>query len=89
MARQLHLTMACGLYDRMLDLYRGDVRPAGIELNFIPLDGSAGAREIFDRMATRIVPWPMMSSSKAQPRTADLSVRSTPLCSTPPSLRLA
>ena len=50
MARQLHLTMACGLYDRMLDLYRGDVRPAGIELNFIPLDGSAGAREIFDRM---------------------------------------
>jgi 4,5-dihydroxyphthalate decarboxylase len=50
MARQLHLTMACGLYDRMLDLYRDDVRPAGIELNFIPMDGSAGAREIFDRM---------------------------------------
>ena len=50
MARPLQLTMACGLYDRMLDLYRGDVRPAGIELNFIPLDGSAGAREIFDRM---------------------------------------
>jgi 4,5-dihydroxyphthalate decarboxylase len=46
----LRLTMACGLYDRMLDLYRGDVRPDGIELNFIPLDGSAGAREIFDRM---------------------------------------
>ena len=46
----LRLTMACGLYDRMLDLYRGDVRPDGIELNFIPMDGSAGAREIFDRM---------------------------------------
>jgi 4,5-dihydroxyphthalate decarboxylase len=43
--------MACGLYDRMLDLYRGDVQPDGIELNYIPMDGSAGAREIFDRMA--------------------------------------
>ena len=47
----LRLKMACGLYDRMLDLYRGDVRPRGIVLNFIPMDGSAGAREIFDRMA--------------------------------------
>jgi 4,5-dihydroxyphthalate decarboxylase len=51
MSRQLRLTMACGLYDRMLDLYRGDVWPDGIELNYIPMDGSAGAREIFDRMA--------------------------------------
>lgn len=51
MTATLRLTMACGLYDRMLDLYRGDVRPDGIELNFIPMDGSAGAREIFDRMA--------------------------------------
>ncbi|MCC6887678.1 MAG: ABC transporter substrate-binding protein [Hyphomicrobiales bacterium] len=51
MTNKLKLTMACGLYDRMLDLYRGDVRPDGIELNFIPMDGSAGAREIFDRMA--------------------------------------
>jgi 4,5-dihydroxyphthalate decarboxylase len=50
MSCPLRLTMACGLYDRMLDLYRGVVRPAGIELNFIPMDGSAGAREIFDRM---------------------------------------
>jgi 4,5-dihydroxyphthalate decarboxylase len=50
MTNTLELTMACGLYDRMLDLYRGDVRPAGITLNFIPMDGSAGAREIFDRM---------------------------------------
>lgn len=50
MSRQLRLTMACGLYDRMLDLYRGVVRPAGIDLNFLPMDGSAGAREIFDRM---------------------------------------
>jgi 4,5-dihydroxyphthalate decarboxylase len=51
MPRKLQLTMACGLYDRMLDLYRGDVQPDGIALNFIPMDGSAGAREIFDRMA--------------------------------------
>lgn len=51
MSEQLTLTMACGLYDRMSDLYRGDVRPHGIKLNFIPMDGSAGAREIFDRMA--------------------------------------
>jgi 4,5-dihydroxyphthalate decarboxylase len=50
MPHKLQLTMACGLYDRMLDLYRGAVRPDGIELNFIPMDGSGGAREIFDRM---------------------------------------
>jgi len=51
MAQKLNLTMACGLYDRMLDLYRGTVEPAGIALNYIPMDGSGGAREIFDRMA--------------------------------------
>jgi 4,5-dihydroxyphthalate decarboxylase len=51
MTDTLELKMACGLYDRMLDLYRGDVRPTGITLNFMPMDGSAGAREIFDRMA--------------------------------------
>jgi 4,5-dihydroxyphthalate decarboxylase len=44
---RLQLTVACGLYDRMLDLYTGAVRPDGVDLNFIPL----GAREIFDRMA--------------------------------------
>jgi 4,5-dihydroxyphthalate decarboxylase len=51
MTDSLNLTMACGLYDRMLDLYRGDVRPDGITLNYLPMNGSAGAREIFDRMA--------------------------------------
>jgi 4,5-dihydroxyphthalate decarboxylase len=51
MSQKLPLTMACGLYDRMSDLYRGGVQPGGIALNFIPMDGSAGAREIFDRMA--------------------------------------
>jgi 4,5-dihydroxyphthalate decarboxylase len=51
MTDTLKLKMACGLYDRMHDLYRCDVRPNGITLNFMPMDGSAGAREIFDRMA--------------------------------------
>ncbi len=44
----LPITFACGLYDRMLPLYTGDVRPAGIDLNFIVLDDP---RQIFDRMA--------------------------------------
>lgn len=47
----LSLTFACGLYDRMLPIYRGEVKVDGIDLRFIPMDGSAGAREIFDRMA--------------------------------------
>src|SRR5262249_15242914 len=64
MPQKLHLTMACGLYDRMLDLYRGDVRPDGIELNFIPMDGSAGARETFDRMARLEFDIAEMSSSE-------------------------
>jgi 4,5-dihydroxyphthalate decarboxylase len=42
------LTFACGLYDRMLPLYTGDVRPDGIDLKFTVLDDP---REIFDRMA--------------------------------------
>ncbi|MCC6888894.1 MAG: ABC transporter substrate-binding protein [Hyphomicrobiales bacterium] len=35
----------------MLPLYKGDVNVDGIELNYIPLDGTAGARAIFDRMS--------------------------------------
>ena len=64
MPQKLRLTMACGLYDRMLDLYRGDVRPDGIELNFIPMDGSSGARETFDRMARLEFDIAEMSSSE-------------------------
>ncbi len=45
---KLPLTFACGLYDRMVPLYTGEVQPAGIDLNFIVLDNP---REIFDRMA--------------------------------------
>ncbi len=44
---KLPLTFACGLYDRVLALHTGDVRPDGIDLNFIPMDD---ARQIFDRM---------------------------------------
>jgi len=44
----LKLTFACGLYDRMLSLYTREVRPEGIDLDFIAIDSP---REIFDRMA--------------------------------------
>src|SRR5665213_1095268 len=44
------LTFACGLYDRMVPLYTGEVRPAGIDLNFVAIDSP---REIFDRMGGR------------------------------------
>jgi 4,5-dihydroxyphthalate decarboxylase len=47
MAR-LKLTFACALYDRMQALYTGEVRPEGIDLNFIAIDQP---RPIFDRMA--------------------------------------
>src|SRR5262245_53244112 len=45
---KLHLTFACGLYDRMQPLYTGEVKPEGIDLNFIVIDQP---RAIFDRMA--------------------------------------
>jgi len=44
----LKLTLASGLYDRMLPLYTGDVKPDGIDLEFVRIDAP---REIFDRMA--------------------------------------
>src|ERR1700720_3561422 len=43
----LPMTFACGLYDRMLALYTGDVKPEGIDLNFLVMDDP---RQIFDRM---------------------------------------
>src|SRR5215467_689087 len=45
------ITFACGLYDRMLALYTGGVKPDGIDLNFLAIDH---AREIFDRMLTNL-----------------------------------
>ena len=47
-ASALRLTFACGLYDRMVPLYTGDVRPEGIDLEFLAIDDP---RQIFDRMA--------------------------------------
>ena len=45
---KLQLSFACGLYDRMQPLYTGEVKPDGIDLNFIAIDQP---RPIFDRMA--------------------------------------
>jgi 4,5-dihydroxyphthalate decarboxylase len=47
----LPLSFACAAYDRMVPLLTGEVRPAGIDLNFIPI---ASPRDIFDRMAGRL-----------------------------------
>lgn len=44
---KLSMTFACGLYDRMVPLFAGEVQPEGIDLNFIRLDDP---RQIFDRM---------------------------------------
>ena len=45
------VSFACAAYDRMVPLLTGEVRPAGIDLNFIPI---ASPRDIFDRMAGRL-----------------------------------
>jgi 4,5-dihydroxyphthalate decarboxylase len=42
------LTFACGLYDRMLPLYTGEVEVEGVDLDFLVDDNP---RNIFDRMA--------------------------------------
>jgi len=47
----LPITFACGLYDRMLALQTGDIKPDGIDLNFLVIDNP---REIFDRMSNRL-----------------------------------
>src|SRR3984885_11026397 len=43
----LPIPLACGLYDRMLALQTGEIKPDGIDLNFLVMDNP---REIFDRM---------------------------------------
>jgi 4,5-dihydroxyphthalate decarboxylase len=47
----LPITFACGLYDRMLALQTGEIKPDGIDLNFLAMDNP---REIFDRMSNRL-----------------------------------
>ena len=41
------ITLASGFYDRMHALYTGEIKPAGIDLTFMPIDDP---RQIFDRM---------------------------------------
>ena len=41
------INFACGLYDRMLALYTGEVRPEGIDLRYLVEDNP---RNIFDKM---------------------------------------
>src|SRR5262245_51376550 len=48
---KLPITFACGLYDRMLALYTGEVKPDGIDLNFLAIDDP---RQIFDRMGRNL-----------------------------------
>ena len=43
----LQMSFACGLYDRMNALYTGEVRPEGIDLNFLAIHHP---RDVFDRM---------------------------------------
>src|SRR5262249_51275032 len=45
------ITFRCGLYDRMLALYTGEVKPDGIDLNFLAIDDP---RQIFDRMGRNL-----------------------------------
>ncbi|HEX3937807.1 MAG TPA: 4,5-dihydroxyphthalate decarboxylase [Xanthobacteraceae bacterium] len=47
----LPITFACGLYDRMLALQTGDIKPDGIDLNFLVMDNP---RQIFDRMSNNL-----------------------------------
>lgn len=45
----LRLNFACGLYDRMLPIYTREIKPAGIDLNFTPVESP---REVFDRFTS-------------------------------------
>jgi 4,5-dihydroxyphthalate decarboxylase len=47
----LPITFACGLYDRMLALQTGEIKPEGIDLNFLVMDNP---RQIFDRMSNNL-----------------------------------
>jgi 4,5-dihydroxyphthalate decarboxylase len=47
MAKHLPLTFGCGLYDRMIPLYSGEVQPEGIDLKFNVIDSPT---EVFTRM---------------------------------------
>jgi len=48
---KIPMTFACGLYDRMLALYTGEVQAEGIDLTFLAIDDP---RQIFDRMGKNL-----------------------------------
>jgi 4,5-dihydroxyphthalate decarboxylase len=64
----LRLSFACGLYDRVLPLYRGMVKPEGIALDFQAIDDP---RQVFDRMAKGAFDISEMSSSEHTMRIAN------------------
>ena len=47
----LTVNFACELYDRVFPLYAGEVKPRGVDLNFVAV---GRARQIFDRMAGQL-----------------------------------
>jgi 4,5-dihydroxyphthalate decarboxylase len=47
----VNIKFACGLYDRALPLYTGQVKVEGVDLDFVNIDSP---REIFDRMAGKL-----------------------------------
>jgi len=57
----LRLSFACGLYDRVLPLYRGEVKPEGVVLDFAAIDDP---RQVFDRMGKGEFDIAEMSSSE-------------------------
>jgi 4,5-dihydroxyphthalate decarboxylase len=66
----LQLTFASALYDRMQPIYTGEVKPEGIDLNFIRIEQP---RPIFDRMSGGEA-----SSSRRTSRASASASRSTP-----------
>lgn len=47
----LNINFGCEIYDRVMPLYAGDVKPKGIDFNFVAV---GRARHIFDRMAGKL-----------------------------------
>ena len=76
------MTFACGLYDRMLPLYTGEVQVEGVDLNFLVDDNP---RNIFDRMAAGLeFDAAEFSSARSTSRASSpTSVRSSPFRCSP------
>jgi len=61
------ITFGCGLYDRLVPLFSGEVRPEGIDLTFVPIDTPA---DVFRRMLEGEFQAGEMSSSDYLRRTS-------------------